>query len=222
MSINSSLCGIGITASPFCPFYASCSQQMMPSATVHTLMSQAKYLHLLKKYGTLIKYLSCSTSGPLSVSVLVISDPKRRLDDGQFSFFAGLLFGPFEEGSLFYTLSWSSQKWKRPVKSIGAAKILAASESIDEGKCLKRPAALLFGIDISIIIALDSRDLYTSLSTQRNSIDNLIRADINVLRYEFETKNVNEMVWIPGCVILTDTGIKTDSRLIADYVYWTH
>ena len=49
---------------------------------------------------------------------------------------AGLLIGDFKAGSVFHTLNWFSHKSKRPVKSIGAAEILAAGEAIDEGKVL--------------------------------------------------------------------------------------
>lgn len=121
---------------------------MMPLVTFNALMSQYRYLLWLKKRSTLIAYPACPTSGSLSVSVLVFSDASRCLDDGQFSFFADLLLGPFEEDSLLYTLSWTSHKSKCPVKSISAAEILAASESIDEGKYIKRAVSLLLSFDV--------------------------------------------------------------------------
>lgn len=213
MSVNSSLGWLGITASPLCMFYASHLQQMMPSVTVSSVMSQIKYLRLLKKCGKHIAYPPCPKSGSLPVSVLVFSDAGRRLDSGQLSYFAGLLVGNFQQGSLFYTLSWSSHKSKRPVKSVGAAEILAASEAIDEEKMLKMAMSLLLFNNIPLLVALDSRDLFTSLSTQRNSVDKSIRADVNVIRYEFETQHVDEIIWIPDRVNLTDPGTKTDSPL---------
>ena len=66
-------------------------------------------------------------------------------------------------------LSWVSHKSKSPVKSIGAAEIFAASEAIDEGKVLCRALKALLGAQVELIIVVDSKDLYTSLSTQRNS-----------------------------------------------------
>lgn len=102
---------------------------------------------------------------------------------------------------------------RNPVRSIGTAEILAASETIDEGKVLKQSLPPLLSVSINLIDALDSRDVFTILSTQRNSIDKSIRADVNCIHYDFEVKNVNEIIWIPGKATLTDPGTKTDSPL---------
>lgn len=69
-------------------------------------------------------------------------------------------------------------------------------------------------MEIELLIALDSKDLFSSLSTQRNSIDRSIRADVNVIRFEFETKSVSKIYWIPGKMNLSDPGTKADSPLI--------
>lgn len=105
-------------------------------------------------------------------------------------------------------------KSKRPVKSIGAAEILAAAKAIDEGKILKQAMSTLLGLPIRLIVALDSRDLFTSLSTKRNSVDKSIRAEVNVIRFEYETGNADEIVWIPSRVNLIDPGTNTDSPLV--------
>lgn len=118
-------------------------------------------------------------------------DAGRTVDHGQLSFISGLLIGPLQVGSVFHTISWLSHKSKRPVKSTAAAETLAASEAIDEGKVLKKAFSVLFGFTVPLIIVIDSKDLYTSLSTQRNSIDRSIRADVNIIRFDFEIGNVN-------------------------------
>lgn len=64
------------------------------------------------------------------MSVLVFSDASRLIDHGQLGFFIGLLFGECEIGATFHTISWCSHKSKRPVKSMGAAEILAAREAM--------------------------------------------------------------------------------------------
>ena len=149
----------------------------------------------------------------MKVSIPVFSDAGRREDHGQLSYVAGLLIGDISKDSIFHTLSWSSRKSKRPVKSIGAAETLAAGEAIDEGKILARVYSKLFGMQVKLSVALDTKDLYNSFSTQRNSIDKSIRSDVNVIRYEFETKNVNNIYWIPGKLNLADPGTKADSPL---------
>lgn len=49
----------------------------------------------------------------------MFSDAGRVEDHGELAYFSGLLIGPLAEGSLLYTLAWSSHKSKRTVKSIG-------------------------------------------------------------------------------------------------------
>lgn len=72
-----------------------------------------------------------------------------------------------QRGSIFHVLSSSSNKAKGPVRSIGAAEILAAVEAIDEGKMLAKSPSMLFSTHVPLFIALDSKDLFTSLSTHR-------------------------------------------------------
>jgi len=213
MSINSSLGWLGIAASPFCAFYASYLQQKLPNACVSSLVSQVNALRLLKKLGSRIFFPRPEDGKKESVSIAVFADAGRTLDHGQLSIVAGLLIGPLSENSILHVYSWISHKSKRPVRSIGAAEVLAASEAVDEGKVLKSAMTRLLGINVELIVIVDSKDLYTSLSTQRNSIDRSIRADVNVIRFEFETNSVNEMVWVPGSLNLADPGTKPDSPL---------
>lgn len=98
---------------------------------------------------------------------------------------AGLLFGKSQCSSVWHTLSWSSNKSKRPFKSIGAAEILAAGEAIGEGKILANAYRVLLDMDINLTISLDPKNLFETLSTCRNSIDRSIRTDVSVIRYEF-------------------------------------
>lgn len=60
--------------------------------------------------------------------MFVFPDASRRFDKGQLSFFAYLLFEPFEDSYLFRNLSWSTLRLGRTVRSISAAKLLATSE----------------------------------------------------------------------------------------------
>lgn len=210
-SLNSSISWLGVAASPLCSFYSSHMQQRLPTAKVSDLVAQINALKALKKFGSKIAYHRPLPKADYALNILVVSDASRSVDHGQLCFVAGLLFGPMEQNSVFHTLSWISHKSKRPVKSIGAAEILAAFEAIDEGKTLSKAFSSLLGIAVGLIIALDTKNLYTSLSTRRNSIDRSIRADVNVIRYEFETRNVNRITWIPGNFNLADPGTKTDS-----------
>ena len=66
---------------------------------------------------------------------------------------------------------------------------------------------------VDLIVCTDSKDIFKTLSTQRNSVDRSIRSDVNVIRYDFETKQVNYIIWIPGATNLADPGTKPDSSL---------
>lgn len=76
--------------------------------------------------------------------------------------------------SIYHAISWISHKAKRPVKSVPAAEIFAASEGIDEGKTIAKAYSELLDIQLQLRIAVDSKDLFTSLLTQENSVDESI------------------------------------------------
>lgn len=144
-----------------------------------------------------MKKLGIVTTYPTSdcemhrLSVVLFTDAGRHHEIGQLSYVAGLVLDDLSLGSLFHSLSWSSYRAKRPVRSVGAAEVLAAGDGIDEGQMLTRTLSSICGVDVRLIVALDSKDLFTSLSTQRQSIDKSIRADANVIRYAFERGYVN-------------------------------
>lgn len=78
---------------------------------------------------------------------------------------------------------------------------------------LKRTIAKLLQNDVELIRITDSKDLFSTLSTERNSIDKSIRADVNVIGFEFETKAVDKIICIPGRLNLADPCPKRDSSL---------
>lgn len=114
----------------------------------------------------------------------------------------------------FETLSCMSDNLCRHTKATGDAELLAACEAIDEGKVLQAMFEVLVYITIKLNIVVDSKDLSTSLSTQSNSVNGYIRADINFKRLDIRTKKICRKVWIPGKTILAASGMKTDNPLI--------
>lgn len=67
--------------------------------------------------------------------------------------------------------------------------------------------------DVPLIIAVGSKDLLTSLTTQLNNIYRSIRGDDNFMRFEFETYIVRHMICIRGTTNLADLGTKSNSPL---------
>lgn len=143
----------------------------------------------------------------------VFPDAGRLSDYGQLSIIRGVFLGALKMESMFFVLPWLSHKSRRPVKSFAAAETLAVGEALDEGKVLKCTIFKLLNVDIELILITDSKDLFTSLSTQRSSIDKYISADVNSILFELETYAVDKIVWIPNRLNLADTGTKRDNSL---------
>lgn len=213
MSIASSINWLGMTASLHCAYYSSLLQQRIPDNTVSNLQLQQSVLRKLQKIGTTTAYPRPPLNTDLEPSIVVFADAGRHESHGQLCYISGLLLGPLCKESTFYTLSWASHKSRRPVKSIGAAEIMAVGEAIDDGKVLKSALSTILGFKLQLTVITDSKDLYTSLSTQRNSVDKSIRADVNVIRFEYETHAVDTVAWIPGRTNPADVGTKRDSPL---------
>lgn len=130
-----------------------------------------------------------------------------------------MLIDQLEIGALFHTMSWSLHKAKRPVKWAGAAETLAAGEETDVGKEIVVVYGDLFRATVNLVVTVDSKDLFSTLTSQRQSIHRSIRASIRVIRYEFETKYVHEVRWVPGKHNLADAGAKFDSSLNHSLLY---
>ena len=120
----------------------------------------------------------------------------------------------FDIFSIFLALNFSSHKSKRPVKSIGAAKIIAAGEAMDQEKVLANAYRVLLHIDFDLLIVLDSKDLFETLSTCRYFIDSSISADVGVIRYEFETHKLNRLTWVLSKLNLADPSTRPSSPLV--------
>lgn len=110
-------------------------------------------------------------------------------------------------------MSWSLHASKRPVTSIAASQVLAAGEAVDEGIVLKQIFSTLLDINVELIIALDSSNIYISLKTQRKAAICSVRSNVNYNRYAFERGHANPVLWISGRLILTDPGTKSESPL---------
>lgn len=191
-SIKSSLGWLGITASLFCALFSSMFQQSAPNATLATLCNQSAHLCGLQQIGTYKLYCRPDESLDHSVSIIVFCDAGRSGDNGQICHIAGLLIDDLALRSIFHVISWSSHKAHRPVRSLGAAETIAAGEGIDIGKTLAQVYQKLLHMEIDLVCAVDSKDLFTAHTTQRHSIDPSICGEISVVRFEFEDPNITK------------------------------
>lgn len=197
----------------FCSELSSRMEQVAPSATEHDVVFQTNGIRLLQWLFNSTRYPTGADGRLPSFTTLLISDAGLHCDRAQLRHAAGVLFGAIEALSVFHIWSWSSHRCKWPVKSIWAAEYLAAGKAIDECKILSLTQSLIYKTDIALVLVLDSKDPFTSLSTQRNAIDNSMRGDVHGIRHNFETKAVSCMAWVSRKEILADLGTKSYSHL---------
>lgn len=68
-------------------------------------------------------------------------------------------------------------------------------------------------MEIQVKVVVYSKDLFTSLATQKNSGDKSIRSDVACIRCKFQVGCVDETSWIPANLNLADVLTKPDSPL---------
>ena len=196
-SVNSPIGWHRTNASLFCSFYSNCLKQRVLKPRVHDLIYQMNVMKILKKHWTSISYnmpKKCSCK----LSILIFADASQQNDHGKLSYLGWLLFGNLESGSVFRTLSWSSHKSQRPMKSVSPAENLAAGEAIDEWKLLVKAVEELLGTEVGLSMVAYFKDLFSTLSTRRLASDRSIRSDISSIRFEYATKNVSSVTWVSG------------------------
>lgn len=188
-------------------------QQKAPTATVKKFLVQATGLRHLQRIGYAVSFPRVADNQDHKLSLIVFSDTGRSSDHGYLFYIALLLIDDIQRVSIFLVLYWSSHRSKLLVSSIGAADILAAGEEIYEGKMLFKSLYTVFSTPVPLVIEHDSKDMFTSLRTQKNSVDKSIRFDVNVIRFAFERRAVDKFVWISGLENLADPGTKSDSPI---------
>lgn len=90
---------------------------------------------------------------------------------------------------------------------------MAATKGNDEGKFIAQAYSEILNTDIKMRLCFDSKDLFTSLSTRRNSIDRSILSGVSCIRFEFHTGSVDKISWVPGNVCLEGPLTKNDSQI---------
>lgn len=87
---------------------------MLTSANVPFLDARANGIKIVKNLGKNIAFPN-QNKGPNTVSIAVFGDAGRLSYHGQLCYITGLLIGTLAINSAFYSLSWVSQKSRRPV-----------------------------------------------------------------------------------------------------------
>lgn len=212
-SVNSSVGWLGITVPPFCALFSRLFQHCAPDATVSTLRNQASRLNQPKDTGSLTSFKRPNEQLGHERSVVVICNAGRTSKAGKLCHIAGLLIDKLAVDSIFHTISWSSYKARRPVKSTAAAEIIAAGEGVEHGKVIADAYRLLLNVSIYLVVVVDSKNLFTALTTKRQFVGQSIRGDIGATRYEFEGRTVAKVIWVPGKLNPADIRTKFDNPI---------
>lgn len=129
-----------------------------------------------------------------SLLALIFSDAGRFVEKVLLSFIDGVLVDGLKHCSIFYDLSLTSHHSRIPVKSTGAAEMIAAGEAIHEGETIAFALYTFYSCSIPLWISVYFKDWFSSSTTQCNSITMSIHGGIFVLRYEFETDNISQFI----------------------------
>lgn len=211
--INSAIVFLGITVLSFCALFSILLRKEAPNATTNLVNKKASILRELKHIYPISRYKWPDTPELHSLSINAFCNARRYVHADEIYVIAGFLVDTVWSEYIYHLISWTFHRAKQPVKSITSAKIFAAGEAIDTGKLILNVYRSLLDTDIELIIVTGSRDLFTALSTQWQSIDKSIRGDVGVMQYEFETQTFLEFVSIFGKPSLTDISTRLDRPL---------
>lgn len=210
MPISSSISWFGTSVSPWCAFSSSQLQQNLQDCKLLVLASQSNALKLLKRFSTLCHYPFPNKQD--EVRIIAFDDASHSLDGSQLCYLIGMVYGEVTEESVLLLLSWESQSSRWPVRSTPAAEILAVSEALDEMIPLRTTMEKFLGIKVKAIAIVDIKDLYRTLTSQRNSADKSNRSDVNVMRFVYEIGR-NMMGCVSGSCSPADVGTNINSPL---------
>lgn len=149
-------------------------------------MSQASTLSALKRYRTLSCHTMVETHTELSL--VTFADASHSDCSSKLCFIVAIIGGSVQKGSTSQLLSRSSYKLRRPCRSTATVEILAAGEALEEVVFLTRSFERLYGIKLLLEVLVDTKHLYQSLSLQRNSTVKSVGANVNSIRYFYETE----------------------------------
>lgn len=212
LSINSRVSWLGITESNICSLILRLFQQIAPTVT-GDLCKHPSRPNKLKLQSTVTVHNNPDDSCQHSLSFLITCDAGLIADAKKLIFLSAHQISSMRSGSQFYVVSWTSHKAKRSVKSTGILENLVASESIDTSNLICVAYRKLYDIDSNLFIALDWKDLYTSLTITQQSIRWWTRENLSVIRYKCGTCCINKVVWIPGKPNFANCVTKLDSQL---------
>lgn len=84
---------------------------------------------------------------------------------------------------------------------------------MEEGIVVCNPYSELLNVKVQLRICADSKDLFSSLLTQKLTIGKSHRGGVSSTRYESQTGAMSQMSWIPGTTNIANSLTQKDSPL---------
>lgn len=127
----------------------------------HKGFSDAKKLYLSTETIRKCKSLVLSEDR-WKVCIIAFSDASHSPDGRQLWYMIGFVSGKVEASNIFHLMAWASHKYRLPVKTTPAAKILATSAALDVPVSFCSPMESIVGLQIKAWELVDSKKNSTS------------------------------------------------------------
>lgn len=211
----------GRAAFPCASYAGSHSQQRIGDGRVKHLCEANSMLNELSKLDPYIRYKSPKNE-ITNASVVVFSDASFNIGSsrsyGQTGLVAGIAFT--EKGdpnTRYHVVDWSSHKQRRVCYSSFGAEILACADADDMAYVLRDALRSIFvtagETPIRNRIFVDSFGLWDTITTLHESREYRLRQTVQRIRDSFESKDLDELVWIPGTKNIADALTKRNTEL---------
>lgn len=206
-AMSGALVWIGCAALPQASLTASLMQQKMPRLTVAHLVEANCMLRELQHMPASIRYNR--PSGNLhSLQVVTFSDASFNISKsqqyGQTGFISGIQVVTDVFENVYHVIDWSSAKQQRVSHSSYGAEILVCTDADDRGYYVKLALKSLTPGDVRHLIMVDSKALYDTITTLHEGKEYRLRQTVQRLRDSFESREMDVLRWVPGCVNIAD------------------
>ena len=123
----------------------------------------------------------------------------------QTGYISGIAF-KLESEHIFHAIDWQSSRQSRVSFSSIGAEILAAALSADRSYLFAQSLSSLTKPDfkLPLTIVLDSLGLHATITTLHEGKDYRLRPTVARIRDSYESKEINEIIWIPGTKNIAD------------------
>lgn len=149
-------------------------------------------------YGIIIHY-PCTPKNA-STEIVAFSDASHATDGSQLFYLIFVAHRDAAKNSATHTLEWSSHKSRQPVQSALPPEFFATAKAIESIVPLCQVFQFASHWPVKSWLLIDSKDLWTPLTTQRSSVDESTKGEVSCIWFIFKSK-LDFMDWITAPVV---------------------